>query len=44
MTMLFTAVRALLALLQALKAAVGIMLVAHGAYQWAKKKKAAAAA
>ena len=43
MTTFFTIARLLRAAYKALRAAVGILLVAHGTYQWAKKKRAAAA-
>ena len=44
MTAIFTALRILVAASNARRAAGGIMLGAHGAYVWAKKKKAAVAA
>lgn len=44
MMAIFTALRLLVAAYKALRAAVGIMLVAHGAYVWTKNKRAAAAA
>lgn len=44
MMAIFTALRLLVVAYKALRAAVGIMLVTHGAYVWAKKKQAAAAA
>lgn len=42
MTTFFAIARLLRAAYKALRAAVGILLVAHGTFQWAKKKRAAA--
>jgi len=42
MILFFTIARAIRAAYKAIRAAVGIMLVAHGTYQWVKLKRAGA--
>ena len=41
MSMFFLLARVVRAAYKALRAAVGIMIVAHGTYQWVKAKQAA---
>lgn len=41
MTMFFTIARLLRAAYKAIRAAVGIMIVAHGTYKWVQNKRAA---
>ena len=43
MTLFFTIARAIRIAYKAIRAAVGIMLVAHGTYKWVKAKRAASA-